>query len=125
MPKLLGITPEYGIPSQEDGLLLDSFDCSWQGEWYDQKNNKGRICGKLLVDESLNVTLSGAIALGGSLSIKGGASMTLANTLPDLWAETPEATTSVVTDVSRSYSSSDAQKMNVTVTVYAFGPAKA
>lgn len=119
MPKLLGITPEYGIPSQEDGLLLDSFDCSWQGEWYDQKNNRGRICGKLLVDESLNVTLSGAVALGGGLSIKGGASMTFANTLPDLWAETPEATTSVVTDVSRSYSSSDAQKMNVTVTVYA------
>lgn len=51
--------------------------------------------------------------------------MTLANTLPDLWAETPEATTSVVTDVSRSYSSSDAQKMNVTVTVYAFGAAEA
>lgn len=125
MPKLLGITPEYGIPSQEDGLLLDSFDCSWQGEWYDQKNNKGRICGKLLVDESLNVTLSGAVALGGGLSIKGGASMTLANTLPDLWAETPEATTSVVTDVSRSYSSSDAQKMNVTITVYAFGAAEA
>lgn len=125
MPKLLGITPEYGIPSQEDGLLLDSFDCSWQGEWYDQKNNRGRVCGKLLVDESLNVTLSGAVALGGGLSIKGGASMTLANTLPDLWAETPEATTSVVTDVSRSYSSSDAQKMNVTVTVYAFGAAEA
>lgn len=125
MPKLLGITPEYGIPSQEDGLLLDSFDCSWQGEWYDQKNNRGRVCGKLLVDESLNVTLSGAVALGGKLSIKGGASMTLANTLPDLWAETPEATTSVVTDVSRSYSSSDAQKMNVTVTVYAFGAAEA
>ena len=123
MPKLLGITPEYGIPSQEDGLLLDSFDCSWQGEWYDQKNNRGRVCGKLLVDESLNVTLSGAVALGGGLSIKGGASMTLANTLPDLWAETPEATTSVVTDVSRSYSSSDAQKMNVTITVYAFGSA--
>ena len=125
MPKLLGITPEYGIPSQEDGLLLDSFDCSWQGEWYDQKNNRGRVCGKLLVDESLNVTLSGAVALGGGLSIKGGASMTLANTLPDLWAETPEATTSVVTDVSRSYSSSDAQKMNVTITVYAFGAAEA
>lgn len=125
MPKLLGITPEYGIPSQEDGLLLDSFDCSWQGEWYDQKNNKGRICGKLLVDESLNVTLSGAVALGGGLSIKGGASMALANTLPDLWAETPDATTSVVTDVSRSYSSSDAQKMNVTITVYAFGAAEA
>lgn len=120
MPKLLGITPEYGIPSQEDGLLLDSFDCSWSGEWYDQKDNKGRVCGKLLVDESLSVSMSGAVALGEQMSVKGGAALTLANTLPDLWCEKPEATTSVVTDVSRSYSNSDAQKMNVTVTVYGF-----
>lgn len=120
MPKLLGITPEYGIPSQEDGLLLDSFDCSWSGEWYDQKDNKGRVCGKLLVDESLSVSMSGAVALGGQMSVKAGASLTLANTLPDLWCETPDATTSVVTDISRSYSNSDAQKVNLTLTVYGF-----
>ena len=120
MPKLLGITPEYGIPSQEDGLLLDSFDCTWSGEWYDQKDNKGRVCGKLLVDESLSVSMSGAVALGGQMSVKAGASLTLANTLPDLWCETPDATTSVVTDISRSYSNSDAQKVNLTLTVYGF-----
>lgn len=120
MPKLLGVTPEYGIPSQEDGLLLDSFDCSWSGEWYDQKDNKGRVCGKLLVDESLSVSMSGAVALGEQVTVRAGASMAMANALPDLWCEKPEATTSVVTDISRSYSNADAQKMNVTVTVYGF-----
>ena len=125
MPTLLGITPQYGIPSQEDGLLLDSLDFSWSGEWYDQKNNKGRVCGKLLVDESISVSMSGAVALGKTLTIRGGAAHTLANAVPDLWAETPEATTSVVTDLSRSYSSSDAQKMNVSLSIYAFGPAEA
>jgi hypothetical protein len=125
MPSLLGITPQYGIPSQEDGLLLDSLDFSWSGEWYDQKNNKGRVCGKLLVDESISVSMAGAVALGNTLTIKGGAALTLANTVPDLWAETPEATTSVVTDLSRSYASSDAQKMNVSLSIYAFGPAEA
>lgn len=125
MPTLLGITPQYGIPSQEDGLLLDSLDFSWSGEWYDQKNNKGRVCGKLLVDESISVSMAGAVALGNNLTIKGGAALTLANTVPDLWAETPEATTSVVTDLSRSYASSDAQKMNVSLSIYAFGPAEA
>ena len=125
MPTLLGITPEYGIPSQEDGLLLDSLDFSWSGEWYDQKNNKGRVCGKLLVDESISVSMSGAVVLGKNLTIKGGAALTLANAVPDLWAEAPEATTTVVTDLSRSYSSSDAQKMNVSLSIYAFGPAEA
>ena len=69
--------------------------------------------------------MSGAVALGKNLTIKGGAALTLANTVPDLWAETPEATTSVVTDLSRSYASSDAQKMNVSLSIYAFGPAEA
>lgn len=125
MPKLLGITPEYGIPSQEDGLLLDSFDCSWQGEWFDQKNNKGRVCGKLLVDEHVQVSISGAVALGSEITAKGGHALTLANTVPDIWCETPEATTAVVTDISHSFSNSDARKANLTVSVYAFGAAEA
>lgn len=123
MPKLLGITPEYGIPSAEDGLLIDSLDFSWSGEWYDQKDNRGRICGKLLVDESLSVSMSGAVALGGNVTIKGGSALALANAVPDLWCEKPTATTTVVTDVSRSFSNSDAQKMNVSATVYGFGAA--
>ena len=121
MPKLLGITPEYGIPSQEDGLLLDSLEFTWNPEWYDQKDEKGRLCGKLLVDEYMSVTFGGAIALGQSLTHKGGAALTLANTVPDLWAETPSATTSVITDLSHSYSNSDARKANFTVAVYGFG----
>lgn len=125
MPTLLGITPEYGIPSQEDGLLLDSLDFAWSGEWYDQKNNRGRICGKILVDESINVSMSGAVALGKTLSIKGGAALTLANAVPDLWADKPEATTTVVTDVSHAFSNSDARKANVSLTIYAFGSAGA
>ena len=125
MPALLGITPEYGIPSQEDGLLLDSLDFAWSGDWYDQKNNRGRICGKILVDESINVTMSGAVVLGSSITIKGGASLTLANAVPDLWAEQPEATTTVVTDISHAFSNTDARKANVSLAIYAFGPAQA
>ncbi len=120
MPKLLGITPEYGIPSQEDGLLLDSLEFSWVPEWYNQKNEKGRISGKLLVDEYMSVTIGGALALGSTLSYKGGAPMTLANAVPDLWAETPQATTNLVADVSHSYSNSDARKASLTVEVYGF-----
>lgn len=123
MPKLLGITPEYGIPSQEDGLLVDSLDFSWSGEWYDQKDNRGRVCGKLLVDESISVSISGALALGNTVTIKGGSALALVNAVPDLWCEKPTATTTVVTDVSRSFSNSDAQKLNASATVLGFGAA--
>ena len=121
MPKLLGVTPEYGIPSQEDGLLLDSLEFSWAPEWYDQKDNRGRVCGKILVDESMTVSFGGAIALGKTMTAKGGSALTLANTVPDIWGEQPEATTSIVTELSHSYSNSDARKANLTVTVLGFG----
>ena len=122
MPKLLGVTPEYGIPSQEDGLLLDSLEFAWAPEWYDQKDNRGRLCGKILVDESISASLGGAIALGKTVTAKGGSALTLANTVPDIWAEPPEATTAIVTELSHSYSNSDARKANLSVTVYGFGP---
>ena len=121
MPKLLGVTPEYGIPSQEDGLLLDSLEFSWAPEWYDQKDNRGRVCGKILVDEAITASLGGAIALGKTLTAKGGSALTLANTVPDIWCEPPEATTSIVTELSHSYSNSDARKANLTVAVLGFG----
>ncbi|MBR4310380.1 MAG: hypothetical protein IKT79_05060 [Akkermansia sp.] len=74
------------------------------------------------MDESISVSISGAIALGNTVTIKGGSAMALVNAVPDLWCDKPTATTSVVTDVSRSFSNSDAQKMNASATVYGFGP---
>lgn len=121
MPKLLGITPEYGIPSAEDGLLIESLTFSWNGEWYDQKDHRGRLQGKLLVDESMSVSMNGAVPLGDQSTIKAGATLALANVVPDLWCEKPEATTTVVDSISRSMSNSDAQKLDVGATILAFG----
>lgn len=120
MIKILGTMPEFGIPSQEDGLLLDSMSCQHQAEWYEQKNNKGRKCGMGLVDEYVTVSLGGAVALGSTAAHKCGASLTLANTVPDCWCETPETTTSIIKEVSTSYSNSDAVKRDLSVDVLAF-----
>lgn len=119
MIKILGTMPEFGIPSQEDGLLLDSMSCQHQAEWYEQKNNKGRKCGMGLVDEYVTVSLGGAVALGSTAAHKCGASLTLANTVPDCWCETPETTTSIIKEVSTSYSNSDAVKRDLSVDVLA------
>lgn len=124
MIKILGTMPEFGIPSQEDGLLLDSFSCQHQAEWYEQKNNKGRKCGMGLIDEYITVSLGGAVALGSTAVHKCGAALTLANTLPDCWCETPEQTTSVIKEISTSYSNSDAVKRDLSVDVIAMAPSE-
>lgn len=121
MPTLVGVTPEYGIPSQEDGLLLESLEFTWTPEFYEQKNNLGRKCGAILVDEQIDFSVSGAVALGQTLSHKGAELITLVNTVPALWQQTPTATTSIVTELSHSLSNSDARKCSLGGSIFAFG----
>lgn len=123
MPSLIGTTPEYGIPAQEEGLLLESLSFEWKGEWYEQKDNRGRKCGALLVDEEMSFSASGAVALGATNRIKGGALLSLVNVVPDLWQQKPAATTALVTSPKVSMSNTAAQKMDYSGTIYAFGSA--
>lgn len=120
MPSILGIMPEYGIPSQEAGLFAESLSFRWVGNWHEQRNNKGRVCGKMLVDEQIDFSLSGAVALDGSASWKGAAANTLVNVVPDLWCEKPTSTTTVVNDVSRNYSNTDVVKADMSGSVLGF-----
>jgi hypothetical protein len=120
MPKILGEVPEYGIPSQESGLFAESLTFNWVGNWHKQYNNKGRICGQMLIDEQIDFSLSGAVALDSSLTWKGGAANTLVNAVPDLWCEKPETTTTVVNEVSRSYSNTDVVKADMSGSIMGF-----
>ena len=47
--------------------------------------------------------------------------MTLANEIPDIWNETPSATTVFLKGVKHNLKNTDAQKMDVSGTVYGFG----
>lgn len=125
MPYILGTIPQYGIPSQEAGLLMESLSFHWAGTWFDQRNNQGRMCGKMLVDEQIDVSITGAVTLDATLTFKGGASLTLVNTVPDLWHTTPTSTTTVVSDITHNFSNTDAVKADVTANIYAFAPASA
>ena len=53
--------------------------------------------------------------------MKMGASLTLANEIPDIWNETPSATTVFLKGVKHNLKNTDAQKMDVSGTVYGFG----
>lgn len=121
MPGLVGKVPEYGIPEQEEGLLIESLSFEWKGEWYEQKDNMGRKCGALLVDEEMSFSASGAVALGATNKIKGGALLSLVNVVPDLWQTKPAATTMLVTSPKVSLSNTAAQKLDYSGTIYGFG----
>lgn len=125
MAYILGEVPEYGIPSQEAGLFVESLSFHWVGNWFEQRNNKGRICGKMLIDEQIDVSISGAVAADASLTWKGGAAITLINTVPDLWQEKPSATTTIITDITHNYSNTDVVKADASATIHAFGAASA
>lgn len=117
--KLIGKVPSFGM-SAEAGILVESIQVQHNGEWYEQKGPDGRVCGKMLIDEHQTVTLSGAEPLDPAESWKMGDTLTLATVLPATWCKTPEATITLITDISYNYSNSDAVKKDVTAEVWAF-----
>lgn len=116
--KLIGTVPQYGM-SAEAGILVESIQVQHQAEWYEQKGPDGRVCGKILVDEHQVVTMSGAEPLDPAEVWKMGDTLTIANVLPATWCKTPEVTVSIITDISYSYSNTDATKKDVTMEVWA------
>ena len=121
MPAHIGDVPKHGIDEPEKGIFVESIDFDGQQEIYEQKDNKGKKCGVLIIDEELSFSMSGAILTTGAASLKMGASLTLANEIPDIWNETPSATTVFLKGVKHNHKNTDAQKMDVSGTVYGFG----
>lgn len=121
MPALLGTVPKYGIDKAESGVLIEGLDFDGQPEIYEQKNEKGKKNGLLIIDEQIGFTMTGAIPSTGAAALKVGASLALANTIPDIWGTTPTGTTVFLSGVKHSLKNTDAQKIDVSGTVYGFG----
>ena len=125
MPAHIGDVPKYGIDSPEQGIFVESIDFDGQQEIYEQKNNVGKKCGLVIVDEELSFSMSGAILSTGSSSLKMGGTLALANEIPQIWHTPPTGTTVFLKGVKRSLKNTDAQKMDVSGTVYGFGSSSA
>ena len=125
MPAHIGDVPKYGIDSPEQGIFVESIDFDGQQEIYEQKNNVGKKCGLVIVDEELSFSMSGAVLSTGSSSLKLGGTLALANEIPQIWHTPPTGTTVFLKGVKRSLKNTDAQKMDVSGTVYGFGSSSA
>lgn len=122
MPAHIGTVPEYGIEKPEQGVLIESFEADGQLNIHEQLNHKGAKSGVLVIDQELSFSMSGAIpAGGGSKELKMGASLALANEIPDIWNETPTGTTVFIKGVKDSRKNSGPATLDVSGTVYAFG----
>ena len=125
MPAHIGDVPKYGIDSPEQGIFVESIDFDGQQDIYEQKNNVGKKCGLVIVDEELSFSMSGAVLSTGSSSLKMGGTLALANEIPQIWHTPPTGTTVFLKGVKRSLKNTDAQKMDVSGTVYGFGSSSA
>ena len=125
MPAHIGDVPKYGIDSPEQGIFVESIDFDGQQEIYEQKNNVGKKWGLVIVDEELSFSMSGAVLSTGSSSLKMGGTLALANEIPQIWHTPPTGTTVFLKGVKRSLKNTDAQKMDVSGTVYGFGSSSA
>jgi hypothetical protein len=115
----LGTTGNWGIPNDQDGLLVTdlSFDFSNQEKTVLSKG--GEVIGLSLYQEKVEIKLSGLVAKTSSFSGKIGAAIALANAIP---AHLQQATggTTILMQVSRSLNNEDFEKIDLTATHYPF-----
>lgn len=122
MPAHIGTVPEYGIEKPEKGVLIESLESDGQLNIHEQLDHKGRKSGVLVIDQELSFSLNGAIpAGGGNEALKMGATLALANEIPDIWNETPTGTTVFIKGIKDSRKNSGPATLDVSGTIYAFG----
>ena len=125
--KRIGVTPEFGIPQPEPGLLVSSVSFTPQFETYEQLDESGEINGLVLYKQRVEVELTGEVPYQGTGSaMKLGAAIELANSCPDdCWidGEKPTGTTSVLTAAPYTLQREGARERTFTGTLYPFAVA--
>lgn len=121
--KRLGKTPEFGIPSAQEGLFLSKVDFTPSCETYEQLDESGEVSGLVLRKQKVEFSLTGEVPEGSTTSFGMGSSIALANECPaTVWldGQEPEATTQVVSGAPYSRSREAAQELTVNGTIYPF-----
>ena len=114
---LLGTTGNFGIPSDQAGLLITdlSFDFSSQEKQVLDKG--GEVIGLSFYQEKVEVKLSGLVSKTSPFTGKISAALVLANAIPAHLQKTTGGTT-ILTQLSRSMNNEDFEKIDLTATHY-------
>jgi hypothetical protein len=114
---LLGTTGNFGIPSDQTGLLITdlSFDFSSQEKQVLDKG--GEVIGLSFYQEKVEVKLSGLVSKTSPFTGKISAALVLANAIPAHLQKTTGGTT-ILTQMSRSMNNEDFEKIDLTATHY-------
>ena len=114
----LGTTGNWGIPTDQSGMLLydHSFDFSQQDK--PVLNISGEIIGLSLYQPKVEIKLSGLVTKTSAFSGKIGAALTLANAIPGHLLAT--GGTTILMQVSRSLNNEDFEKIDLTATHYPY-----
>ena len=115
----LGTTGNWGIPNDQDGLLITDLSFDFSNQEKTVLDKAGEIIGLSLYQAKVEIKLSGLVAKTSSFSGKLGAALTLANAIPGHLQSTSGGTT-IIKQISRALNNEDFEKIDITATHYPF-----
>ena len=117
--QLLGTTGNWGIPNDQDGILITDLSFDFSNQEKTVLNKSGEVIGLSLYQEKVEIKLSGLVAKSSPFSGKIGAALALANGIPAHLQQTSGGTT-ILMQVSRSLNNEEFEKIDLTATHYPF-----
>ena len=120
---LLGTTGNWGIPNDQDGILITDTSFDFSNQEKPVLSKAGEIIGLTLYQEKVEIKISGLVAKDSPFAGKIGAALVLANAIPaHLQAN---GGTTILMQVSRSLNNEDFEKIDITAVHYPYIPAAA
>jgi hypothetical protein len=115
----LGTTGNWGITSDETGILISDLSFDYSNQEKTVLNKSGEIIGLALYQEKVEIKLSGLVAKTSAFAGKIGAALALVNTMPAHLQATSGGTT-VIKQINRALNNEDFEKIDITATHYPF-----
>ena len=120
---LLGTTGNWGIPNDQDGILITDISFDFSNQEKPVLDKRGEIIGLSLYQEKVEIKISGLVSKDSPFAGKIGVALVLANAIPaHLQAS---GGTTILMQVSRSLNNEDFEKIDITAVHYPYIPAAA
>lgn len=120
MATIIGTVGQFGIAEEQQGILLESQDFDFKPDNKIQRDYRGKKCGIILYDDSIDVSMKGYIPREDATSIKVGQTLTLANAAPDHGLSVATSGTNVVLGIKIGLKNEDLASFEISSSIYDF-----